>query len=153
MKKWNKPRVIIECFVPNEYVSTCSELSLDIDDEGLLFIDYYQPTYYNYAERTTSSGSTNGKFTFYLNQVYSHTSPLISNVTIYGRAAGGYRTPNDGESYSIYINNPSQQLQLVNLGRYDIYIYQENNSYKGFIYKAGQGPETITDLSHNFSSL
>ena len=137
MTQWKTPQVVIDKFVPNQYVAACAQLAKNIRADDTIYLDYFSPSgYYNDGEGGSTSPQSTG--IIYLNPNYRPVAgQSFSNINVYHDATLSFvlwsYTDKEPGSYNIYVTQS---------GRYKI----------AYLYTGGFLPPYAPTLDHNFDS-
>ena len=130
MNKWETPKVLIDKFVPNQYVAACAGLVILSDPDNIIYLDFRH-------------GGPNGSF------------DEGENATISSSGLVTISRPEPGsQTYSnIYVYHDRPYNSGNRIGLYNLYVYQpgRDTSY-AYLYQPGYLPDETPTPEHNFNS-
>ena len=130
MNKWETPKVLIDKFVPNQYVAACAGLVILSDPDNTVYLDF-------------RLGGPNGSYDRGERAVISDNGTLIVDP-----ARPRNSIYNNIDVYST--SNYSQRTRIG--GSYNLYIYQPGNYSYAYLYQSGYLPDQTPTPEHNFNS-
>ena len=130
MKTWTMPKVAVDAFRANEYVSACNDYVVSTVDFRSTYFDWDKDG--RYDGDTEEITNTTGSNRYTVGQWDELGVGWFPNVTVYKDAS--WRTPSTGELYS-----NTRYFQSV--GTYNIYVYDNgHHASKAVVYNTGFTP-------------